>query len=48
MKQFQIRSKHSGSKFMLTEVVTASSYQYAREMMRGRYDGLQILGYSQI
>lgn len=48
MKQFQIKFKHSGSKMTLTEVITASSMQYAREIMRGRYDGLQILQYSQI
>ncbi len=48
MKQFQIKFKHSKSSYMLTETVTASSYQYAREMLRGKYDGLSILGYTEI
>jgi hypothetical protein len=48
MKDFEIRFKHSNSKFTLTETVTAQSYQYAREALRGRYDGLQILNYRQV
>lgn len=45
MKNFEIRFKHSKSKFTLTETVTAQSYQYARESLNGRYDGLQILNW---
>jgi len=43
MKQFTIGFTHSNSNLRLTEVVTASSAQYARESLKGRYDGVRIL-----
>jgi hypothetical protein len=43
MKQFTIGFTHSKSQFRLTETVTASSAQYARESLKGKYDGVRIL-----
>ena len=43
MKQFTIGFTHSNSQLRLTEVVTAPSAQYARESLKGRYDGVRIL-----
>lgn len=47
MKNYTIGFTHSGSKMRLTETVTAPSSQYARETLKARYSGVQILSISE-